>query len=291
MRMSREIINLPAEAEPGDLLGREPGQMLWDDEYGYASFLLHQKETQLPRNWSALFQQRPAPEQGSYFLAEWIKTYTRAEAPDRTELNIYMASDFAVTENRGDFSVLLVVGVSRNDDLYLLDLWRGQRSPDVWIDKLLDLVALWKPIALAVEAGQIKSSVGPFLKKRMEERHIYVAQAAFPSRHDKAIRAQSIRARMAVKGLFVPAGALSLADFRAELLGFPSAKWDDQVDALSLIGQIVDQMHAPSPQMEKPQRKVLSMDPNLCTVTLEDLFLAQERRAEAQESDRSSSGA
>ena len=55
-----DIVSLPAEAEPGDLLGRTPGQWLWDDAYGYADFLRHEKATQLPRNWSALYQQRPA---------------------------------------------------------------------------------------------------------------------------------------------------------------------------------------------------------------------------------------
>ena len=49
-----DIVSLPAEAEAGDLLGREPGQWLWDDAYGYGDFLRHEKATQLPRNWSAL---------------------------------------------------------------------------------------------------------------------------------------------------------------------------------------------------------------------------------------------
>jgi len=53
------ILSLPAEAEPGDPLGRQPGDWLWDDEYGYARFLAREKATQLPRNWSALYQQRP----------------------------------------------------------------------------------------------------------------------------------------------------------------------------------------------------------------------------------------
>src|SRR6266446_103305 len=38
-----DIVSLPAEAEAGDLLGRTPGQWLWDDAYGYASFLRHEK--------------------------------------------------------------------------------------------------------------------------------------------------------------------------------------------------------------------------------------------------------
>jgi hypothetical protein len=58
----------------GDLLGREPGKWLWDDAYGYGERLREEKATQLPRNWSALYQQRPAPETGDYFKAEWFRT-------------------------------------------------------------------------------------------------------------------------------------------------------------------------------------------------------------------------
>jgi predicted phage terminase large subunit-like protein len=271
-----EIINLPAEAEPGDLLGREPGQMLWDDDYGYANFLRHEKETQPPRNWSALFQQRPAPETGDFFKAEWIKTY--ATPPNLDTLNCYLASDYAVTEGGGDWTVHVVVGVDPNDDLFVLDLWRGQKTPDVTIDAMLDLVKKWRVLGVAEEQGQIKSAIGPFLKKRMEERKIYVAREGFPSRHDKAIRAQSIRGRMAVRGIAVPANAPWLADFKSELFSFPVGRHDDIVDCLSLVGQILDRMSRGAPVAEKPKQKILSTDPNLCTVTLEDLFEAEERR-------------
>jgi hypothetical protein len=65
---------------------------------------------------------------------------------------------------------------------------------------------------------------------------------------------------------------------RGELLSFPAGKHDDQVDCLSLVGQLIDKMapgRAPA-DVEKP--KVLSTDPNTCTVTLVDLFEARERR-------------
>jgi hypothetical protein len=43
---------------------------------------------------------------------------------------------------------------------------------------------------------------------------------------------------------FVPAYAPWYAAFRSELLSFPAAKHDDQVDALGLIGQLLDRMVA-----------------------------------------------
>jgi hypothetical protein len=98
-----------ADSEAGDLLGRKPGEWLWDDDYGYAAFLRHEKATQIPRNWSALCQQRPAPETGDYFKAEWFRTYV--SEPPRETLNVYGGSDYAVTSRGGDYTVHIVVGV------------------------------------------------------------------------------------------------------------------------------------------------------------------------------------
>jgi predicted phage terminase large subunit-like protein len=126
--------------------------------------------------------------------------------------------------------------------MYLLDLWRGQSASDRWVESLCDLVKEWKPIAWAEEQGQIRSGVGPFLERRLRERKAYVGREQFPTRGDKAVRAQSIRGRMALEGLYVPINAPWYPDLRSELLSFPAGKHDDQVDALGLVGQLLDKM-------------------------------------------------
>ena len=97
----------------------------------------------------------------------------------------------------------------------------------------------------AEETGQIKSAIGPFLTRRMNERKAYVAREQFSTRTgNKAVRAQSIRGRMALNGLYVPTNAPWYAELRSELLSFPSGRHDDQVDALGLVGQLLDKMVA-----------------------------------------------
>ena len=49
---------------------------------------------------------------------------------------------------------------------------------------------------------------------------------------------------MELDGLYVPMRASWYAAFRSELLSFPAGKHDDQVDALGLIGQVLDKMSA-----------------------------------------------
>jgi hypothetical protein len=49
---------------------------------------------------------------------------------------------------------------------------------------------------------------------------------------------------MALEGLYVPEHAKWYPAFRSELLSFPAGKHDDQVDAIGLVGQLLDRMSA-----------------------------------------------
>lgn len=138
--------------------------------------------------------------------------------------------------------------------MYLLDLWRRQASSDVWVEAFCDLVLKWKPIGWAEEQGQIRSGIGPHLDKRCVERKAFVYREPFPTRGDKAVRAQSIRGRMGLSGLYIDQNANWFPALRSELLSFPAGKHDDQVDALGLVGQLLDKMLAGEPP-KKPAPK------------------------------------
>lgn len=225
------VLNLPAI--------NDEGKALWPEHYDVAAL----EKIRLaigPRDWSALYQQRPSPETGDYFKREWLVPVD--VIPPREEMNIYGGSDYAVTSNGGDFTVHGVLGLDTEGNPYLLDLWRAQAASDKWVDAFCDLVLKWKPIGWAEETGQIKSGVGPFLLRRQLETGAYVAREAFPTRGDKAIRAQSIRGRIAMKGLRYPRNAPWVPDLIAEMMSFPVGVHDDQVDMLGLIGQLLDRM-------------------------------------------------
>lgn len=232
------VVSLPMEAELNDPLKRQPGEPLWPEWFTDQMRADAKRDARL---WSALYQQRPTPEEGAFFRAEWFRP---AAPPPRDQMRIYGASDYAVTADGGDYTVHVVVGIDPDGRMHLLDLWRKQAASDEWVEAWCDLVLKWKPMGWAEEQGQIKSGVGPFLEKRARERKAYVYREQFPTRGDKAVRAQSIRGRMALEGLYIAADKPWRADLIGECLRFPAGVHDDQVDALGLVGQLLDRMLA-----------------------------------------------
>jgi predicted phage terminase large subunit-like protein len=213
------------------------GNALWPEKYTITE-LQHIQQTIGARNWNALYQQRPVPDEGEFFKQEWFQHYDRAPGNIRT----YAASDYAVTADGGDYTCHLVVGLDEGGDIYVLDLWRAQSEPDAWIEVQLDLVKLWEPLFWAVEKGQIAKAIGPFLRKRMSERGRWQAFQEFTSATDKPTRARSFQARMASGRVHFPKQAPWLGELMNEMLRFPHGRHDDQVDTLSLIGRMLDSL-------------------------------------------------
>ena len=98
-----------------------------------------------------------------------------------------------------------------------------------------------------VEKGQILSSVGPLLDRRMQETRTFIATKPFTSKADKPTRAQAIRGWAALNGLYCPMKAPWWSAMQTELLQFPVSRTDDCVDALSLVGRMFDVMQ-PQPK-------------------------------------------
>lgn len=219
-----EVLELPALDENDEAL--------WPEWYGRET-LERIKATIGPREWSALYQQQPQPDEGTFFQRAWFKEWT-----DLPELRFYGSSDYAVTDGDGDYTVHTIWGIDSKGDIYRVDQWKGQTASDEWIERKLDLVARWKPLCWFGEGGVIQKAVEPMLRRRMRERQVYCCLEWLPSVHDKPTRARSFQAMAATGRVFVESGA-DLSEF----LVFPAGKHDDQVDTASLIGRAIDQAH------------------------------------------------
>ena len=233
------VVNLPFQCERSDdPLGRKPGECLWSDYYNIDEILKMKSLPSKQRTWTALYQQRPAPDEGIYFKRENVNWYDAAPK----HLRYYGASDYAVTADGGDYTVHGVCGIDPDDNLYIIDWWRGQTESNIWVDQFLAMMKQHKPLIWAEEQGQIIKSLGPFIDKRMREQRIYGRREQFTSIADKATRCRSFQARMAMGKVYMPRNAPWVSDLVTEMLSFPAGRNDDQVDVLGLFGRILDDM-------------------------------------------------
>lgn len=219
-----ELLELPAI--------NDAGEALWPEWYDVPA-LERIKENIGPREWSALFQQKPQPDEGTYFQRDWFKTWER-----KPLLNIYGTSDYAVTDGGGDYTVHRVWGVDSAGDLYRIAGWRGQTTSDVWIEELLNLISEHKPLCWFGESGVIQKAIEPMMLRRMRERKVHCRMEWLPSIADKPTRARGFQARAAMGRVFFEPGA----DISEHLM-FPAGKNDDDVDCSSLIGRVLDMAH------------------------------------------------
>ncbi len=235
-----EVLDLPAILSTGEAL--------WPEKFPLPN--LEKIRTAIgERDWSALYQQRPAPDEGDYFKREWFQYYDTLPK----HLRMYGASDYAVTAKGGDYTVHVVAGVDPDDNLYVVDVWRSQAQSNVWVETFIDMIARHRPLNWAEENGQILKSLGPFIDRRMRERKTYCQRTQMASVADKPTRCRAFQARAAMKKVYLPHNAPWVADFVGELLTFPSGKYDDQVDAIGLVGRMLDTMVGGRVRKEVPQ--------------------------------------
>lgn len=240
------VINIPAEAEEGDLLGRQPGEALWPERFGLP-YLQEQKGLD-SRRYSCLYQGNPTPEQGVFFLRNMVKRYN-PEKLDTKFLRKYGACDLSVgtkEQKRGgkvaDRSALIIFGVDVNDNIYLLDAMINRDKSDKNVENIIDLMLRHNPMQWFTYQDQITGSVGPFLFKRMRERRANCYVSEHSSATSKEQKAQSFRARMAMGMVFFPTNRQWATEIIEELIRFPGGKNDDCVDTCALFGQEIDKV-------------------------------------------------
>lgn len=218
--------------------GTENEAALWPEWYPLEA--LHSIRQAIgPRDWGALYQQRPKPIEGTLFKREWFKRFHVGEEP--ALLNKYLSSDFGVTSD-GDFTELGVFGVDVDFNLYMLDWWHGQETSDVWIDHLIRLADDHKVLCSFGESGVIRRAIEPFLTKKMQKERKYFRQEWITRTGNKTAMARGFQGLAASGKVFIPHGTMGDRVI-SQLCEFPAAKYDDAVDVCALIGLALSDQH------------------------------------------------
>lgn len=239
------VLTLPALAEPGDALGRSPGEALWPDRFSREQ--LHRIRAHLGAYWwSALYQQRPAPREGALIRRDWFRYYRRVESSVGEDAYVLGERQVAVracqrfatidlaasTAQTADYTVVGVFDATPAGDLLLCDLVRGRfEGPDqpalirrVW--------ARWRPAYFAIErTGYQLALMQTLVREGLPIR------PAIGTDKDKVARALPAAVRYEMGQIYHPAQAPWLADYEEELLQFPNGAHDDMVDVTAYAVQ------------------------------------------------------
>lgn len=248
-----EVLNIPAKCErTDDPLGRKLGEYLWPEWFGPRHWQIYEAN---PRTWSSLYQQRPAPEEGIQFKREWFNWYGPDDLP--AHLNVYGATDFAVTSKDGDFTEHGVVGVDEADRMFVLDWWSGQEAPDVTIKAKVALCQQHKPMLWFGEKGVIEKAIAPAVNRAMREAtpQVWVPMEWLPTTGDKVARVATFRARAQHGMVFLPRGQRWAEELVQQLCSFPAGRHDDKVDVCGLFGRGLDLIagaRVPKREKQKP---------------------------------------
>ena len=236
------VLRLPAIAETGDLLGRREGEALWPERFPIER-LLQIKRVVGSYLWNAMYQQRPAPLEGSIFKRSWWQWYRVAPALHRFD-EIILSWDMSFKDTRSSDYVVGQVWGRIGADKYLLDQVRGQMAFPETVRALEMQAAKWpQATTKLVEDTANGPAVIATLKRKL------TGLIPIPAHNSKEARAVAVSPQVEAGNVFLPEASLApwIGDYVEELATFPNASNDDQVDATS---QALHRLEAPRYESE-----------------------------------------
>lgn len=201
----------------------DDGEPLWAFKHSIDDLL--KMKAANPYHFSGQYQQEPTPKDGGIIKAEWFERY---RTPPAEKLRIIQSWDTAYkAKKQNDPSVCTTWLQTSGNKFYLLDCFVIRAEyPEVkrYVQSLFEK---FKPQAVLIED---KASGQSLIQ---ELRHTRVPIIAIEPENDKITRLNSVSTLFEARQVYLPESAPWLADYEHELLSFPLAAHDDQVDSTS----------------------------------------------------------
>lgn len=235
-----EVLSLEALCENPDKdeMGRSMGQALWP-EVRDEKWLLAQKLQITTFEWNALYQQRPNPPGGAITDTKKIRFIKLDAVPAGRE--IVRGWDLAVSKtNLSDYSAGAKGCMDVDGNFYLMHMDRARR---LWPDQKATLFSYISRESIGKRVGI--EAVGAWETAASEVREHFkgnvIVQSYTPT-SDKLVRALPWLAKIDGGKFFIIEGTWN-QDFLDELEQFPNGDHDDQIDAVTVLWEMLAGAH------------------------------------------------
>lgn len=220
------IINLPAECEepvaPYDI--RKPGQALWPWKYDEKA-LADIKATIGTYDWSALYQQRPQPAQGVIFKREWFNEENTYTTPPHMNM-IIQSWDLPFVKSEDSAKCACIVMGRAGAKIYILDVFNEKLD-------FAENVAAFRRISAKHPKARAKvvenKANGPAIVSLLQKEIPGIIP--YEPKGGKEERAIAATPYFEAGNVMLPRNAPWVQEFVEQLVGFPSGKFKDMVDA------------------------------------------------------------
>jgi len=217
-------VRLPAIAEGDDALGRSEGEPLWPERYD-AEALATIEKTVGSLVWAGLYQQRPAPLEGGIVKRAWLQFY---DAPPKRFDELIQSWDFPQKGNLDSDYVAGQVWGRLGADCYLLDQVRGRMDFPAMLKAFEALTLRWPQAhRKLVEDAAAGAPLVSTLRSKI------AGIVPVTARASKEARLASVSSTFEAGNVHLPKHTAWTEAYIDELVTFPGAKNDDQVDATS----------------------------------------------------------
>ena len=234
-----DILSLSMEAEANDPLNRQEGELLWP-EWFTPDMVTQAKRD--PRNWLALYQQRPRPDTGGEFHREWVQYYKNKP----TSGNRYILVDPASEKKKtSDYTAIFVLLLGHDQNIYVIDIVRDKLNLTERAELVFKLHKEHKPLEIGYEKYSMQADI-EHLKDKMERENYRFNITEVGGTTAKNDRIRRLIPLFEAKSIYLPetlhkTSYLKQVDnlvddfIEQEYCAFPVGKHDDMMDCLSRL--------------------------------------------------------